>query len=106
MTMTVILKRNDTKANLKATLSNESGPVDLTGCTIRFLMSKRRVIKIDREAIIQDATNGVAWFVFEQGDTDTADTFQAEFKVTFPDDRIETFPNAGYISIYIQSDLG
>jgi hypothetical protein len=104
--MAVNLKRNDTKVNLKATLSNESGAVDLTGCSVRFLMSKRRTVKIDREALINDAPNGVVWFVFEAEDTAEQGTFQAEFEVTFPDSRVETFPNAGYITIEIQSDLG
>lgn len=104
--MTVNLKQNDTKVNIKATLSSESGTVDLTDCTVRFLMSKRRVVKIDREAQIQDAVNGIVWFVFEQPDTSESGTFQAEFEVTFPDARIETFPNAGYILVNIQSDLG
>jgi hypothetical protein len=104
--MTVTLKKNDTKVNIKATLSNESGPVDLTGCSVRFLMSKRNTLKIDRPGIIQDAVNGLVWFVFEQGDTDETGAFQAEFEVTFPDERVETFPNTGYILINIQNDLG
>jgi hypothetical protein len=82
--VTVILKRGDTKVNIKATLSNESGPVNLTDCQVRFLMSNRKTIVIDREAIVNDAINGVVWFVFEQEDTVAAGTFQAEFEVTFP----------------------
>jgi hypothetical protein len=106
MMMTVTLKRNDTKDNIKATLSNESGPVDLTGATVRFLMSRRNTLKVDRQAIIQDAVNGIVWMVFEQGDTEEVGAFQAEFEVTFSDGRIETFPNNGYILIHIQNDLG
>jgi hypothetical protein len=104
--VTVILKRGDTKVNIKATLSNESGPVDLTDCQVRFLMSNGKTIVIDREAIVNDALNGVVWFVFEQEDTTAAGTFQAEFKVTFPDERKETFPHSGYILVKIQNDLG
>lgn len=104
--MTITLKRNDTKVNLKATLSNESGPVDLTDCQVRFVMSTRKVIKVDKQALIQDGANGLVWVVFESEDTNEAGTFQAEFEVTFPDERKETFPNAGYILINIQSDLG
>jgi hypothetical protein len=106
--MMVILKRNDTKKPLKAVLSNESGPIDLTGCTVRFIMSDAmtRVTKINREALIQDAGNGTVWVVFEQGDTDTPGTFKAEFKLTYSDYRVETFPDNGYIFIEIQKDLG
>jgi transcriptional/translational regulatory protein YebC/TACO1 len=101
-----MLKRNDTRDNIKATLSNESGPVDLTGATVRFLMSKRGVIKVDRPAQIQDSTNGIVWMVFEQGDTNETGLFQAEFEVTFSDARIETFPNDSFILINIINDLG
>jgi transcriptional/translational regulatory protein YebC/TACO1 len=102
----VTIKRNDTKDNIKATLSNESGPVDLTGATVRFLMSKRGIVKVDRQAQIQDAVNGIVWMVFEQGDTDESGSFQAEFEVTFPDARVETFPNDSFILINIINDLG
>lgn len=100
------LKRNDTKDNIKATLSNESGPVDLTGASVRFLMSRQGVVKVDKPALIQDAVNGLVWVVFEQGDTSDSGNFNAEFEVTFSDGRIETFPNDGYIMIQIISDLG
>lgn len=104
--MTITLKRNDTKVNLKATLSNESGPVDLTGCSVRFIMSQRKTVKVDKTALIQEGATGLVWVVFEQENTNEAGTFQAEFEVTFPDERKETFPNSGYILINIQSDLG
>ena len=104
--VTVTIKRNDTKDNIKATLSNESGPVDLTGATVRFLMSKRGIVKVDRQVQIQDAVNGIVWMVFDQGDTNETGSFQAEFEVTFPDARIETFPNDGFILINIINDLG
>lgn len=104
--MTITIKRNDTRINLRAVLSNESGPVNLTGCSVRFLMSKRGFLKIDRQAEIREAQNGQVWFVFEKGDTSEVGGFQAEFEVTFSDGRIETFPNNGYILINIQNDLG
>lgn len=103
------IKQNDTKVNLKATLSNESGPVDLTGCTVRFLMLGygKSELKINRETtLIQDAANGIVWFVFETGDTAEAGHYKAEFEVSFPDGRKETFPSNGFITIEIKSDLG
>lgn len=106
--MMVVLKRNDTKKPLKAVLSNESGPIDLTGCTVRFIMSDTmtKVMKINREALIQDAVNGTVWVVFEDGETDTPGTYKAEFKVTYTDFRKETFPDNGYILVEILKDLG
>jgi hypothetical protein len=104
--VTITLKRNDTRVNLKAVLSNESGPVNLTDCSVRFIMSKRGFIKIDRQAEIREANNGQVWFIFEKGDTDEVGAYHAEFEVTFPDSRVETFPNSGFILINIQNDLG
>jgi hypothetical protein len=104
--MAITIKRNDTRDAIKATLSNESGPVDLTGATVRFLMSKGSTVKVDRQAEIQDALNGIVWMVFDQGDTDETGTFKAEFEVTFSDARIETFPNDSFILINIINDLG
>lgn len=107
--MTFQIKRNDTRVNLKATLSNESGPVNLTGCTVRFFMApylKNGLKIINREAQIVDAPQGIVWFVFEDGDTRETGLYKAELQVTFPDGRRETFPNTGYIAIEIQSDLG
>jgi hypothetical protein len=104
--VTITIKRNDTKDNIKATLSNEKGAVNLTDCSIRFIMAKRGVMKVDRLVQPQDAANGVVWMVFEQGDTNEIGLFQAEFEVTFSDGRIETFPNDSFILINIISDLG
>jgi hypothetical protein len=104
--VTITIKRNDTRDAIKATLSNESGPVNLDGATVRFLMSRRGVNKIDRQSQIQDAAAGIVWVTFEIGDTDETGLFQAEFEVTFSDGRIETFPNDGFILIDIINDLG
>lgn len=105
--MSIIIKRNDTEVNLKATLSNESGTVDLTDCSVRFIMSRRGAVKVDKIALIQDqvTSKGLVWVVFGQGDTSEVGNFQAEFKVTFTDNRVETFPNDSYIPIEIKSDL-
>lgn len=104
--MTITIKKNDTRDAIKATLSNESGPVNLTDATVRFLMSKRGTIKVDRQAQIQDASAGIVWAIFETGDTDETGLFQAEFEVSFSDGRIGTFPSDGYILIQIINDLG
>jgi transcriptional/translational regulatory protein YebC/TACO1 len=100
------LKQNDTRGAIKATLSNESGPVDLTGATVRFLMSKVGKLKVNKQAIIQDAINGSVLVVFERVDTDESGLYQGEFEVTYSDSSVETFPNDGYVLIEIKPDLG
>lgn len=100
------LKRNDTRSAIKATLSNESGPVDLTGATVRFLMSKIGKLKVNKQSIIQDALSGIVLVVFDNGDTNESGLFQGEFEITYSDSSVETFPNDGYVLIEIKPDLG
>lgn len=106
--MNFTTKRNDTRAAIKATLKNTDGtPVNLTGATVQFIMARSNgVVLINRQAVVQDAPNGMVWFVFEPGETAEAGTFRAEFQVTYLDGRIETFPNIGYITVSILNDLG
>jgi hypothetical protein len=106
--MTFKLKQNDTKIALKAVLENESGAVDLTGATVRFLMSdyQRSTVIIDNAAEIKDALTGEVWYVFNSTETANAGVFKSEFEATFSDGRVETFPTDGYTLIEIIRDLG
>lgn len=96
------IKKGDTKEPLMAQLLDDNEPVDLTGCTVRFLMDNG----LNSMAEIRDATNGKVWYVFNEGETDTTGFFNAEFEVTYPDFRKQTFPSEGYIKIHILKDLG
>lgn len=95
-------KQGDTRTALKATLLDASGaPVDLTGCTVRFRMS----CKIDRQVQVLDAAAGEVMMVFESEDVAKPGLFRAEFKVEYPDGRVETFPNSGHITVYIEGGV-
>lgn len=104
----VVIKRNDTRTAIRATLLGpDRNPVDLTDATVRFLMADHKgTVKMDREALVPNAAGGEVWVVFESGDTDTVGLYRAEFEVTFPDGRIETYPNDRFILIQIVPDLG
>ena len=106
--MNVTIKRGDTRTAVKATLKDAQGQaVNLTDCTVRFLMSKKgaTTLIVDKGAIIHDAINGVVWYVFDAVDVAESGTMRAEFEVTYPDKRTETFPNSGYITVHIEPDL-
>lgn len=115
--MTVYLKTGDTRTPVAATLKTPKGAlVNLEGADVRFCMAPTRrnylsqistngAALIDREATILDAAAGRIAFVFEDGETDHAGTFHGEFKVTYPDGRLERFPNSGYILIQISNSL-
>ena len=105
--MTFTIKQGDTRKPLKVELSDYNGLVDLTGCTVRFLMTTHNYeLIIDQKAEIRDAINGQAWHVFGFGDTDQPGMFRGEFEVTFPDFKKETYPESDYILININKDLG
>lgn len=108
MSTVVTLKRGDTRTAIKATLLSPAGTaVDLTGATVKFIMADLRgVVKINRAAQVQDALNGVVWFIFEPPETDVAGTYRGEFEVMFGDGRKETYPNDDYLTVEIKPDLG
>ncbi len=103
----ITIKRGDTRNAIKAMLKGANGvSVDLTGCNVQFVMAPlNRPTTISRAAHIENAETGEVWVVWVLGDTDFSGIYQAEFKVTFPDGRKETFPNTSYISIKIIDDL-
>lgn len=104
----VIIKRGDTRHAIKAILRDASGdPVDLTGCSVKFVMAPlSRPATVCREPHIENAKNGEVWVVWAPGETDKSGIYRAEFKVTYPDGRVETFPETSYIGISIINDLG
>lgn len=101
----ITLKQGDTRHAIKATLKDVNGsPVDLTGASVRFTMATRhREMIVDKEAILQD---GQAWVVFEAGETDVTGLLEGEFRVSYPDSRVEAFPHDSYIQIKILRNQG
>lgn len=108
------LKRGDTLPYLVATLSDDSGPVDLTGATVKFVLRQSRTrcatgepaLLLKKDAVVADPASGVVRYEWASGDTDTAGQFDGEFEVTFPSGGRWTFPSSGYIPVNIGVDLG
>lgn len=104
--MRLSIKQGDTRHAIRATLKTVHGvPIDLTGARIMFKMYYRYVgIIINREATYE--ADGRVHVVFENGETDKAGMYEAEFEVMYTDGRIETFPHSGKMQIYIESRIG
>ena len=49
---------------------------------------------------------GRVQYNFTASNTDTANIFEGEFECTFSDGSVQTFPNRGYIPIFVQDDIG
>ncbi len=106
------LKQNDLRPDLKVRLLDETDPVDLTNATgVRILMSSRKTgLKVNAAMTIADqtieATKGVVSYAWAPGDTDIAGDYQAEFQVTWPTGKPQTFPARGHVTVTIEKDLG
>jgi len=110
------IKKNDTAPAIRGVLyDRDDNVVDLTGCTVRFLMSNlvndggelsvgSNVVTGD--AAIIDEVNGIVEYQWVAGDTDTAGEYYCEWEVTYgSDNTVETFPSDGYNTITIKTDL-
>lgn len=76
---------------------------------VKFIMTPkndRRNVIIDEEAEIVDLDTGYVRYTWQPGDTDVADTYQAEFLVMLHGDTPIRVPNNGYFIITIDHKLG
>jgi len=102
------LKRGDTVPALRRTLLNAiDDPVDLTNADVSFHMRQkgRDDAAVDAAATVVNASGGEVEYRWEDGDTDEAGVFLAEFEVTYADGSVETFPNTDNILIRINEDI-
>lgn len=99
------IKRGDTSPGLRFALLPEG--VSLAGATARFQMRARGgATVIDRPAeilsLFEPAVVGHLWQPYE---TETPGHFEAEFRVTYLDGTVETFPNLGFIEVFVTEDV-
>ena len=107
---TFTIKRNDTKKAIDGILKANTTVVNLTQCTVKFIMAlstkKNAVPKVSKAASIVDATAGTVSYQWVVGDLDTTGVYNAEWEVTFLDGKIATFPDDGYLTVNVVADLG
>ena len=104
------IKQNDTAPDIELDLKDAFGaPVNVTGAAVAFSMRVKPAgtVKVDAAAgSIVDAGLGRVKYNFVAANTDTADEYEAEFQLTFPDGDIQTFPNDGHIPVIVTDDIG
>jgi hypothetical protein len=113
-TPTFHLKQGDTGPPLKVRFADDEGnPVELDSNTdaVAFHMEDEHgtALTTVNSASIESGPEGVVAYEWGADDTDETGTFFAEFRVTFnegeSDERIETFPNSGYITIEVIEEI-
>jgi hypothetical protein len=99
------IKRGDTSPAIRYALIPAT--VVLTGATVRFQMRPRNgTVVLDVIATVVTATGTpTVEYSWQAGDTATAGLYEAEFRVTYADGKIETFPNGGFIQVRVNQDV-
>ena len=103
------IKQNDTRPTLRCILLDaDELPVDLTAATVEFHMrvypAGTTKIAAGTGAVI-DTAQGDVEYKWSSSDTDTAETYEAEFECTFSDGTIQPFPNDKHAFVYITDDI-
>lgn len=102
-----VIRENDTREAIEAQLQDATGSaIDLSSISeLRFQMERRGNTVVDSVATVVDGANGKVKYDWADGDTDTAGTYQAEFRITFQDDSVLTVPNDDYITVEVTSEI-
>lgn len=106
------VKQGSTAAILTATLKDADGAaVSLTGATVKFSMrpAGNMTPKVNLATATPDpdqtANKGKVTYPWVAADVDTPGDYEAEFKVTFPDTKIQRFPTNGYVIVRVTDDV-
>lgn len=107
------LKQHDLWPPLETTLTDDGVSIDLTNAVqVKLLMKTTTtspvhlvsgIMTIDPDQVVNRGKVSYDWIA---GDTDTPDTYQVEFEITWPNAEPQTVPNEGYRTIVIEPDLG
>ncbi len=102
--------RHDLGPTISAQLSDDNGPVNLTGTTVSFIatIGLTGVPTIKANATITDAVNGVVAYTPIAADTALAGDFNVQWEVNksgSPATKISYPNNAPYQTLHIDPDL-
>lgn len=96
------IKKGDTRNGIHAILKKNGIPYNLTDCHVKINISNG----IESYTTVLDAENGEVYYPFEVDAVSEEGFFRYEFKVIYPDNRVESFPNCGHLKLRICESLG
>lgn len=99
-----VIKRGDTSPAMRYLLPAD---VSLAAAQVVFQMRKHQgETVIDAPALIETVfAPAVMAYAWTPSDTSLAGRYQAEFTITYADGAIETFPNRGFIDVFVAEDV-
>jgi hypothetical protein len=102
--MNIALKTGDTAPAQKVRLVGRDGPVSLAGADVVMQVNGREDTPFP--VTVDDAATGTV--IVPRGDLDTQGTrtrWQVEFQVTYANGDVQTFPEDGYLTVTVWTDL-
>lgn len=99
------IKRFNTSPGIRYDVTPKT--MNLSGATVRFkLMDSRGKTVLDSPGTVIEATgNPSVGYAWENGDTDIAGDYKAEFDVVFFDGSLVTFPNDQFLVVSIGPNI-
>ena len=104
----LIIRQNDSTPVLPATIVDQNGAVvNLTGASVQFIMRSATAAKpqVNATATILSPSAGTVQYSWIAADTAIAGLYQAVFRVTLSGGGTFTYPNDGFLDIWIEPDL-
>jgi len=100
------IKRGDTSPAIRRSFVTAAGPLEIpAGSSVVFSMAEGITHRVAvRRQPCRIEGNDVIYY-WQDGDTDIAGLYEAEFEITGPDGSIESAPNGGFININIVRDI-
>lgn len=103
-----ILKKGDTLPILRIVFLNDDGsPINLAGYSIlfKYRLKQDNSTIVTRNAVIEDAVNGIAQYSWNNEDTSSLGVYIGEFIIISPSGKESSFPEDTYIIFEIIDDI-
>lgn len=102
-------KQNDTYGSVDYTLLNNDGtPFNIpSDATVSLYVGDRtfKNLLINKSASIVDFTSGQVSYSLQEGDLLSDGDFIGEFRVTFSNGDVKSFPQSGYLNLHIEQSI-
>jgi hypothetical protein len=99
------MKRGDTAPALRAELTDNGEPIDLTPATVKVI-GKRNGAAVFSRAATTKTNLGVVTMAWGPTDTMLPGLISIEIELTWANGDVQTLPSNGYLQVLVDPDLG